>query len=420
MRRALHVGVAFALLASAPEAHAQSDALVESLVATVNRLQRRMQELETERSADRQRIRNLEEQLGSASASTPVATGVGNQLNPRITAFVDGGGSLSNNSDDTALNRFNLREAEIDLRAAVSPVADGVLIAAFAEQIDIGDDETTIDTSVELEEAYIDAHSLIEDVGLKFGKFRAAFGVDNRLHTHDLPQVTRPLATAAFLGPEGLKTTGVSASWLVPNPWETWIELTAEVTNADAGEESPILAGPDADNPAVLARLAMFEELSDDSTLELGTSFIHGRGEPPYVLGGDATWTWRDPEKPDFESLLLQGEVYWSNSEFGDDAARDSQFGAYAFGQYQFRQNWYAGLRYDYTDTPSTEAALRDSTWGLSPYVTWYASEALRLRLEFQHLEHDLLGGGSSEQAVMFGITWFIGAHPPHPYWVNR
>lgn len=419
MRRALQTGVALALFVIAPEVRAQSDALVESLVKTVNRMQRQMEQLQADRAADQQRMHQLEARLERRTTAIGSAQDVGNQLNPRITAFVDSGGGLSNNADNTAVNRFNLREVEIDMRAALSPIADGVVIAAFGEETEIEDDETEIDTAVEIEEAYVDVHSLIDDVGLKFGKFRSSFGANNRLHTHDLPQVTRPLATAAFLGPEGLKTTGVAANWLVPNPWEAWIEFTAEVTNDDGGEESPILGGPDADNPAVLARLAYFGDVTDSSTLEVGSSFIHGRNEDPYVLGGDVTWTWRDPEKPDFESLLLQGEVYWSSSEFGDDTDRDRQFGAYAFAQYQFGQNWYAGLRYDYTDTPSIEASRRGSTWGLSPYVSWYPWESLRLRVEGQHLEHDQLGG-ASEQAVLLGITWFIGAHPAHPYWVNK
>jgi hypothetical protein len=44
----------------------------------------------------------------------------------------------------------------------------------------------------------------------------------------------------------------------------------------------------------------------------------------------------------------------------------------------------------------------------------------LRLRLEYQH--HSVEEGGmrDEEAALMLGATFFIGAHPPHPYWVNR
>jgi hypothetical protein len=40
--------------------------------------------------------------------------------------------------------------------------------------------------------------------------------------------------------------------------------------------------------------------------------------------------------------------------------------------------------------------------------------------LEYQHLERDVLGDQQSEDALLLGVTFFIGAHPPHPYWVNR
>ena len=146
-------------------------------------------------------------------------------------------------------------------------------------------------------------------------------------------------------------------------------------------------------------------------------AFVEADG---YTLGADLTYMWRDRAAPDFRSLLFQGELFWSNSDF-EDGNRDDNWGFYAFGQYQFAQNWYAGIRLDYTDLPNVEARRSsDSDWGTSSYLTWYWNEALRLRLEYQHLERDLLGQEDTEDALLLGLTFFIGAHPPHPYWVNR
>jgi hypothetical protein len=281
----------------------------------------------------------------------------------------------------------------------------------------------------EIEEAYLDVHTLPNDLALKAGKFRTAFGRNNLLHTHDLPQVTRPLAVQAFLGPEGLAALGASLGWLVPNPWDRYVELTAQLVNSDGGTESPILGGPGAENPAVLSHLKLFQDVGDTGSLELGARFLHGRTSDDrdaaaYVLGADATYQWRDPARPDFRSLVLQGELFWSNSDFDDEVEgriRDDNWGFYAFGQYQFGQNWYAGLRYDYTQFPDLEVRRRnDSDWGISSYVSWYLNEALRLRLEYQHLERDLLGEDDREDSLLLGLTLYIGAHPPHPYWVNR
>ncbi len=100
---------------------------------------------------------------------------------------------------------------------------------------------------------------------------------------------------------------------------------------------------------------------------------------------------------------------------------RDDNWGVYVFGQYQFAQNWYAGIRYDYTDFPNLEVRHQtDSDWAISPYVTWYLYEALRLRLEYQHLDRDHVGRDDTEDAILLGLTFYFGAHPPHPYWVNR
>jgi hypothetical protein len=260
---------------------------------------------------------------------------------------------------------------------------------------------------------------------LRAGKFRSAFGRNNLLHTHDLPQLTRPLAVQAFLGHHGLSTVGASLGWLVPNPWDRYLELTAQVVNADGGAESPILAGPAADNPAALSHLKYFQDIGETGSVELGTSFLYSPGsdgrEDGYTLGADLTYMWRDPAKPDFRSLLLQGELFWSNDDFEDGSDGGDNWGLYAFGQYQFAQNWYAGIRYDYTDLLDFEVMRRkNSAWGVSSYLSWYLNEALRLRLEYQHLDRDLVGGDDSEEALLLGMTFYIGAHPAHPYWVNR
>ncbi len=443
MRSALVLGAALAVSCIAIEATAAEaeEPSTATLVETVKRLGERVEEMESSRAEDQRRIAELEERLETDQDSDEAdeasvveseapndvlgfATGQGSLLNPAITAFLDMGGSLSSDSDNKARNRFTLSEAEVDFRAAVTRRADGVLVIAIGEEIEdpFGDVET--DWEFELEEGYLDVHTLPWDLALRAGKFRSAFGSNNRLHTHDLPQVTRPLAVQAFLGPEGLATVGASLSWLVPNPWDQYLELAVQVVNADGGSDSPILDGPDAKNPAVLSHLNLFRDIGDTGSVELGTSFLYSRSsggrDEGYTVGADVTYTWRDPTAPDFRSLLLQGEFFWTNGDF-EDGSRSHYRGFYVFGQYQFAQNWYTGIRYDNTEFPNLGARFQDeSDWAISPYVSWYLFEALRLRLEYQHLDRDQVGRSGTEDAVLLGLTFFIGAHPPHPYWVNR
>jgi hypothetical protein len=418
----------------------------KALLEEVRRLNERVESLEEERDSDRSRIRDLEEKLSRLESSSAVedeaagadagwsdglvsSLGQGNLLNPQITAFGDFGGSLSTDGDDKRFNRFNAREFEVDLRAAVTPWVDGAVILAVGEEVEMEREEAEIHTQVEIEEGYLNFHTLPYGLSLKAGKFRAAFGRNNLLHTHDLPQITRPLAVQAFLGPEGLMSVGGSLSWIVPNPWERYVELIAEVVNSDGGEESPILGGPNAKNPAVISHLKLFQDVGDTGSLELGGSFLFGHTSDDddaraYLFGLDGTYLWRDPEKPDFRSFLLQGELFWATSDWDSDdggSERNKSLGLYAFGQYQFAQNWYAGLRYDYTEYPNLEFHDDDdSEWAVSSWISWYLSEFLRLRLEYQHRSFEWFDSREDQDNLMLGVTFAIGAHPPHPYWVNR
>ena len=270
----------------------------EDVRKELQRMRERIDVLDEQHQADQERLLQLEEQRGGfepAPQPSATGTGQGNLFNPQITAFLDMGASVSTNGSNNAFNRFNLREAELDFRSAISPSADGVLILAIGEEIEQTAGGTTIDTVFELEEGYIYFHTLPFDLALKGGKFRNAFGRNNLLHTHDMPQVTRPSVIQAFFGPEGSATVGASASWLVPNAWDKYVELTVEVANADGGEEAPIFGGPDADNPAVIVHLKLFDDIGETSTFEIGGSYLftHTSGDSDFdanVFGLDLTY----------------------------------------------------------------------------------------------------------------------------------
>ncbi len=152
MRAALALGTALAVccvgLEAAPAETGLEAAPAETgevsltgLMETVQNLARRVEEMERERKEDQRRIRELEERVETVHIAaargvdevTPVreptaegATGggifgQGNLLNPQITAFFDMGGSVATMGDNPAHDRFNLREVELDFRAAVSP-----------------------------------------------------------------------------------------------------------------------------------------------------------------------------------------------------------------------------------------------------------------------------------------------------------
>src|SRR2546421_5242211 len=109
-----------------------------------------------------------------------------NAFNPRIVVATDLLGRLAVNhyktvSDGKSVDdRFQLREAELDLRADIDPYAKGVAIISVAET-DPGQ------FGVDIEEGYFTLETLPYGLKLKAGRFRVPFGRMNALHTHDPP-----------------------------------------------------------------------------------------------------------------------------------------------------------------------------------------------------------------------------------------
>ncbi len=345
-----------------------------------------------------------------------------NAFNPRLTVYGDFLGRIDSErvfeDEEEISDRFSLREVEIDLRADIDPYAKGVMILA-AEEHQPNDYELTI------EEGYLDLHTLpgLEELPLnltlKLGRFRTDFGLANRLHTHDLPWVSRPLALEAFLGEEGDIGNGLGLEYLLHNPWEEAITLGFQLVN----RESSVFQADNSDDLAYLGRLSWHKQLSFEHELQLGSSlYFDDRGD--FLLGTDAYYRWRPSSEREQTSLVLQTEWYLRQGpvDLGEDVAEDGmrfldereQWGAYVSGQFQFLKNYYLGARYDYLS--NLRGVENEPRWKAAAYVSLYTSEFLRFRLGYEHEE----GPGPDNDTVYLQITWAFGSHPPHPYWVNR
>src|SRR5262249_24464826 len=126
-------------------------------------------------------------------------------------------------------DRWNLREAEIDFRAAIDTWADGVVIASF-------ESDTPGETTTGIEEGYLVLKKLpLLDsapggLKVKLGRFRAEFGRFNYVHLHDLPQPTYPRALTTYLGSDGLIADGISGQFFLPSPSDkASIECTLQI-----------------------------------------------------------------------------------------------------------------------------------------------------------------------------------------------
>jgi hypothetical protein len=129
------------------------------------------------------------------------------------------------------------------------------------------------------------------------------------------------------------------------------------------------------------------------------------------LYGLDATLLRTDPTGR-FNNTLFQAEVFHGDVD-QQGGATEHAWGAYVLAQQQLTRDWYAGLRLDWAEDPNDD---RRERWAASPYVSWYWSEFLRWRLQYQHR-----GGDAPDEDVLYlQATFIFGAHPPHPYWAMR
>ena len=76
-----------------------------------------------------------------------------------------------------------------------------------------------------------------------------------------------------------------------------------------------------------------------------------------------------------------------------------------------FKRNLYGGVRFDRVEDPlDPNRTIR----GISPYLTWWQSEYVRLRAQYSYFEDDSTNGDESRFALQF--TWAAGPHKHEGY----
>lgn len=329
-------------------------------------------------------------------------------------------------------DKFSLPEVELGFQAMVDPYGRADIFVAKHE----GED-------VEVEEGYFTWLTMPYNIQPKVGKFLAGVGKMNTVHHHERPQVTSPIVLNNFFGHEGLSGTGASVSWLVPNKWDKFIEVTAQVMNTD---NDSAFAGEESRDKVYVARARATHDLSDDSSLEFGLSAALGKNSVENhnrrttIEGLDITYKWKPRNRP-YKSFLWQTEFLFSQREDSGRIAdepeefvpqRDrSTWGFYSFMEYQLSRRWYAGLRFDWSQYPGQLAAghhghehehahryaSNDFTWALSPYLTFWQSEFVRLRAQYSYTDRHLkYQRDDSDHALWLQCTFTLGPHKAHPF----
>ncbi len=329
------------------------------------------------------------------------------------------------NRDDASPNRngFDLREAEIAFYSEVDPYHKlNILITIVPEyKFDTASQSIQQTWLVEPETLYVDSTS-VSGVLLRLGKFKAAFGKHNQLHSHSFPFIEAPLVNSKLLGPEGLNDVGASVAALLPINW--FSEITLQALRGEGENEE--FNSPANGDVVGLVRWANLIETSSDSTFELGVSGAQGQNylrTSTILSGADLTFKWRPTEGGKYRSAIVALEAIRRTLEQPGTNSESSQ-GVSLWGQYQFLQRWSAGLR---IETLSTQGAADPITRPLAlpnkkssrsaAALVFAPTEFSSYRLEFGQGKLPLNANGEAdEKRVFLQANFTIGAHPAHAY----
>ena len=338
---------------------------------------------------------------------------------------------------------FTLPNAEISLDGAVDPYFKG-----FANIVMKLDKDNQ--TSIELEEAYLQSTSLPANLQLKAGQFFANFGRQNPQHPHAWAFVDQPIILSRAFGPDGLRNLGAQLSWLAPTPFYT--ELSLGVFDGQ-GATMHSFRNPGEDDGAGVnrfagratvdrhlrgaqdlvfnPRIASSFEITDTQTLLAGLSGAFGSNDTgPHnrteIYGADIYWKWKPINaSKGFPFVSWQTEALYRRFGAGADplaptplpAESLKDWGVYSQVLWGFEPRWVAGLRGDFASgnsaTFDASDPFRGERWRISPVLTFYPSEFSKLRLQYNEDHGQFIG---SEHSIWFQLEFMLGAHAAHKF----
>jgi len=327
--------------------------------------------------------------------------------------------TLSTNPDISAIGDFrssytNIGPRKVDLylnqlEFQVSSVVDPYARANF--MFSFGKDFNTGELTSALEIATLTSVSLPYQLQLTLGKFKPVLGKINPLHPHVFSFVDFPKMTANYFDTEGMYVEGASLSWLVPNPYDFFQELTLEVGRIGSEPNASLVRG-DNSQLSYVGHLKNFFDLSQNSTLEFGLSGLNGPNRfafSTFMGGVDLTYRWKPVQYNVLQSFTWQSEILFSSLRLSDENVVQSR-GAYSLAEYQFAQRWFVGARYDYSEYP--EDATRRDVAGTA-LLRFQPTEFEVLALEYQYTDRNY---DRSTNQIIFRIIFGIGTHAAHQY----
>lgn len=379
-------------------------------------------------------------------------------FNPSLSAAVDFVSYYSRNDGAD----FVPRDVELMVSSNVDQYAFAYVIANAATELGLEERTGTFrrtegGTHIGLEEAAIQTTSLPYGLQLKGGQFFADFTRIGKVHPHDRPFTDGPRSIDSIIGGE-TQARGFEMNWLTP--LEEYVRLTLgmvdgmgseppntdNLTLPDGSEVSPYDTGGfrSFSDLSYYARLVTLIEVGERMNLGLGVDGLTEMDGRRHIASADFKLEWQ-PFADEFDRLMVSGEAIWTRQKgelpdgqfiatgntFNADAPAEST-GWYAYLQYRFGKYWEPGIRFDYTGPEGFElrdvdgdgnafelSTIHDRFYTYSAYLTAYASENHRIRLEASYVDvqnDPNRGGGNtpgnkSDWQVFLQWTITIGEH---------
>ena len=371
------------------------------------------------RQVTEQVLRRMQPALAAANKTFP------SQFNPAIGLILDNVFSYS----EKDRGNFEFRAAELGLSASVDPFARGYAIITGSPD------------GFDVEEAAIVTTSLPYNLTLKGGRFFADFGRLSKFHDHDLPFVNRPIALDRFIGGES-QADGVELSYLVPLP--QYLTLTAGAYNKLGAENDRVsnTAPRDFSQFTYLGRAATFLNLNDANSIDLGTSYAYtpevklDNGASRHLAGVDLTYRYIPLSQASYRGLIWGSEFLYNQEDrpvggfpaaepalslarglglppaapaVADPPAslvfkRRDAASFYSYLEARLSRRFHPGFLFDWVQDVDH---VTGDTKGYSPYLTIWASEFQRFRLQYTRLDAP---AGHDNQ---FFLQWtvILGSH---------
>jgi len=384
----------------------------------------------------------------SPTAPITIARAGSAYMNISFDALLDAGWSTASDpsrylelGDHDPISRgFSMRNAEIALDGAVDPYFKG--FGNIVLKLDHNNE-----TSIELEETYLQTTALPANLQVKAGQFFAAFGRQNAQHPHQWAFVDDPVILVRTLGPEGLRNLRAQVPWLAPTPFYT--EAFLGIFNGQGSTAfsfrnpgDPFLGVDRVHGRATVdqtlegfggllyvPRVSSSFDLTPQQTLVVGASAAFGpnetgSGQRTEIYGVDLYWKWKPANAhAGFPFLSWQTEALYQSFEAGADpglglpAETLEDWGFYSQLLWGFKTRWVAGLRGEYAN--GSKGAFdpfdvyRGERTRVSPDLTFYPSEFSKIRLQYNY-DHGALFG--TEHSVWLQVEFLLGAHGAHKF----